>query len=89
MFSSEPETVNPRSFNAAATDPIAVPHIPRKWKWRGSALLMRILYAESGDFATETIRRHLQNLAQFFASPPGAKLLASLERFVPCLICWP
>jgi hypothetical protein len=33
-------------------------------------LLTRILYAASGDFATETIRRHLQNLAQFFASPP-------------------
>ncbi|MGB9156979.1 MAG: hypothetical protein WCB20_10840, partial [Chthoniobacterales bacterium] len=63
--------------------------IPRKWKCWGSALLMRILYAASGDFATETIRRHLQNLAQFFASPSGAKLLASLERFVPCLICWP
>jgi hypothetical protein len=25
---------------------------------------MRILYAASGDFATETIRRHLQNLAR-------------------------
>jgi hypothetical protein len=79
-------TVKPRSLIAAATDPIAVPQIPRKWKWLGSALLTRILYAASGDFATETI---LQNLAQFFASPPGAKLLASLERSVPCLICWP
>ena len=44
--------MNSLSFNAAATDPIAVPHIPRKWKWRGSALLTRILYAASGDLAT-------------------------------------
>ena len=37
---------------AAAAEPIAVPQIPRKWKWRGAALLTRILYAASGDLAT-------------------------------------
>ena len=29
-----------------------MPQIPRKWKWRGAALLTRILYAASGDLAT-------------------------------------
>src|SRR5215213_11013937 len=41
MFSSDPVTMNPRSRNAAATDPIAVPQMPRKWKSRG-AFGMRI-----------------------------------------------
>jgi hypothetical protein len=38
IFSSDPLTVKPRSRKAAATDPIAVPQMPRKWKWRGSPI---------------------------------------------------
>jgi hypothetical protein len=30
-------TMNPRSLIAAATDPIAVPQIPRKWKCCGAS----------------------------------------------------
>src|SRR5438067_9928442 len=55
MFSSEPVTMKPRSRNAAATDPIAVPQMPRKWKLRG-APITRILYAASAALATETRR---------------------------------
>src|SRR5438094_6693049 len=37
--------MKPRSLSAAATDPIAVPQIPRKWKCCGaSPWLTRILY---------------------------------------------
>jgi hypothetical protein len=38
IFSSDPLTVKPRSRKAAATEPIAVPQMPRKWKWRGSPI---------------------------------------------------
>jgi hypothetical protein len=55
MFSSEPVTVKPRSRKAAATDPIAVPQMPRKWKLAG-APITRILYAAGEDLATETLR---------------------------------
>jgi hypothetical protein len=48
-------TVKPRSRKAAATAPIAVPQMPRKWKLRG-APITPVLYAASKDLATETLR---------------------------------
>jgi hypothetical protein len=55
MFSSEPVTVKPRSRKAAATAPIAVPQMPRKWKWRG-APVTPVLYSAGFGLANETLR---------------------------------
>src|SRR4030095_1223898 len=43
-FSSDPVTLNPRSFSAAATDAMAVPQLPRKGNFFGASFT-RILYA--------------------------------------------
>jgi hypothetical protein len=56
MFSSDPVIVNPLSRKADATDPIAVPQMPRKWKLAG-APITPVLYAASYRLATETLRR--------------------------------
>src|SRR5947209_8409536 len=45
-FSSEPLTTCPRSRKAAATDPMAVPQMPMKWKLRVALLTSRSLRAE-------------------------------------------
>ena len=48
---------------AAATDPIAVPQIPRKWKLVGAPITL-ILYAASEELATETVRFVLRSLGR-------------------------
>src|SRR5712692_1784151 len=68
MFSSEPVTLSPRSRNAAATDPIAVPQIPRKWKLRGASFTP-ILYAASAILATERKTEPLFFLKHFHRIP--------------------
>src|SRR5437667_3439778 len=62
MFSSEPLTRKPHSHNSAATDPIAVPQIPRKWNFRGASLVTRIPYAAPTSLATETKLTSAQKL---------------------------
>src|SRR5919108_5799267 len=96
-FSSEPLILKPRSCSAAATAPIAVPLMPRKWNFCGALLVTRLLYAETRIHTRDLPANHA-NQANFNVSPAisqqafasirvirGLLLLKHLDR-VPSLV---